>query len=294
MPKTVQEKAEAFRALHTRDGCFVMPNAWNAGSARVLADLGFPALGTTSAGIAFCLGRPDYDRRVSRDEMMAELARIAAAVDLPVSADLEAGYGPRPEDVAETVHLSIAAGMAGGSIEDYTGDPANPLFEPAEAVARVAAAREAADASGLPYVLTGRAECYLVGHPEPFAESVRRLNLYRAAGADCLYAPGLTDPEEIGALVRAVEGPVNIVVGLAGGPLTVEALGELGVRRISVGGALARASFGALRRGAEEIRDRGTFEFSRAAIPDAELSALFAGPDDVDPQPAYLLRGDRK
>ncbi len=293
MANTQADTAAAFRALHERDGIFVMPNAWNAGSARILAEAGFPALGTTSAGIAYCLGRPDYDRRVSREEMMEELARIATAVDLPVSADLEAGYGPRPEDVAETIRLSIEAGMAGGSIEDYTGDPTNPLFEPPEALERLHAAREAADASGLAYTLTGRAECYLVGHPGPFGESVRRLNLYREAGADCLYAPGLTDPEEIGVLVREVEGPINIVVGEAGSSLTVKTLGLLGVRRISVGGTLARATLGALRRGAEEIRDQGTFEFSRAAIPDAEISAFFAELDDAQPPRAYQLREDQ-
>jgi len=275
MTRSTAPKARAFKELHEGPGIFLMPNAWNAGSARILAAAGFAALGTTSAGIAFSLGRPDSEGRLSRAESIEELGRIAAAVDLPVSADLESGYGPGPEDVAETIRQAIAAGAAGGSIEDYTGDPKAPLFEPAVAAERIRAAREAADASGIAFTLTGRAECYLVEHPDPFAESVRRANLYRAAGADCLYVPGVRDAETIAGLVRELDGPLNVVVGLAGEPLSLAQLQDLGVRRVSIGGSLARATFATIRCAAEEMSRNGTFGFAKDAIPDAELSALF-------------------
>jgi len=273
---TIQaEKAAAFRALHERDGIFVMPNPWDAGSARLLAAAGFEALATTSAGIAFAMGLPDYEWRIDRETMIERIRPIVDAVDLPVSADLESGYGVRPEDVAETIRQAVAAGAAGGGIEDFTGDKAAPLYEAALAAERIRAAREAADASGLPFALTARAECYLVGHGDPFAESVRRLNLYREAGADCLFAPGVKDAETIGALVRAVDGPVNVVMGLAGAALTVAELAELGVRRVSVGGSIARAALAAVRRAAREIAEDGTFAYARDAIPDSEASAFF-------------------
>ncbi len=275
MPRSIAAKARAFKALHDGPDIFLMPNAWNAGSARILAASGFAAIGTTSAGIAFSLGRPDYEGRLSRDETMEELGRIAAAVVVPVSADLEAGYGPDPEDVAETIRQAIAAGAVGGSIEDVTGDPAAPLFEPALAAERIRAARAAADSSDIAFTLTGRAECYLVDHPEPFAESVRRANLYREAGADCLYVPGARDAKTIAGLVREIDGPINVVVGLAGEPLSLAELSDLGVRRVSIGGSLARASFATVRRAAEEMARDGTFQFSRDAIPDAEMCALF-------------------
>jgi 2-methylisocitrate lyase-like PEP mutase family enzyme len=268
-------KARAFKELHEGPGIFLMPNAWNAGSARILAAAGFAAIGTTSAGMAFSLGRSDYEGRLSRAETIEELGRIAAAVELPVSADLESGYGPGPEDVAETIREAIAAGAVGGSIEDYTGDSAAPLFEPVLAAERIRAAREAADASGTAFTLTGRAECYLVAHPDPFAKSVRRANLYRAAGADCLYVPGVRDAETIAGLVREIDGPLNVVVGLAGNPLSLTQLEDLGVRRVSIGGSLARATFATVRRAAEEMSRDGTFGFTQDAIPDAELSAFF-------------------
>ncbi|MDJ0947664.1 MAG: isocitrate lyase/phosphoenolpyruvate mutase family protein [Alphaproteobacteria bacterium] len=270
------DKAAAFRGLHEAEGIFVMPNAWDAGTARLLAAAGFPAIATTSVGVAATLGLPDYQGALSRDDNLAACARIAAAVDLPVSADTEDGYGARPEDAAETVRLCIAAGLAGASLEDATHDPRDPLYEAELAADKVRAAREAIDASGVPLVLTARAECYLVGHDDPFSESVRRLNLYRAAGADCLYAPGPADPTVIGALVEAVDGPLNVVIGLAGSPLTVRQLEDLGVKRISIGGSLARATLALVRRAADEMARNGTFTFGADQIPDAELARILA------------------
>ena len=275
MPESIAAKARAFKELHHGPDIFLMPNAWNAGSAGILASTGFAAIGTTSAGIVFSLGRPDYEGRLSREETIAELGRIAAAVEVPVSADLEAGYGPGPEDVAETIRQAIAAGAVGGSIEDYTGDPAAPLFAPDLAAERIRAARAAAEDSGIAFTLTGRAECYLVDHPDPFAESVRRANLYREAGADCLYVPGVRDAETIAGLVREIDGPLNVVVRLTGEPFSLAQLRDLGVRRVSIGGSLARATFATIRRAAEEMAHSGTFRFSRDAIPDAEMCALF-------------------
>ncbi len=275
MTRSTTAKARAFKELHQGPDIFLMPNAWNAGSARILAAAGLAAVGTTSAGMAFSLGRPDCEGRLGRAETIEELVRIAAAVEIPVSADLESGYGPGPEDVAETIRAAIAAGAVGGSIEDYTGDPDAPLFEPALAAERIQAARAAADASDIAFTLTGRAECYLVDHPDPFAESVRRANLYRAAGADCLYVPGVRDAETIAGLVREIDGPLNVVVGLAGEPLSLARLRDLGVRRVSIGGSLARATFAVVRRAAEEMARNGTFGFTQDAIPDTEMSALF-------------------
>lgn len=274
MTGDLKAKAERFGALHREPGCFVMPNPWNAGSARILAAAGFPALATTSAGIAFGLGLPDYADRVPRARMLEECAAIAAAVDLPVSGDLEAGYGDRPEDVAETVRLAIAAGLAGGSIEDHRAGTGPPLYELEEAAERIAAARAAIDAAGLPFVLTARAECYLTGHPEPFKESVRRLNAYREAGADCLYAPGQKGIEEIGALVREVAGPVNVVMGLAGHDLSVDALAQCGVKRISIGGSLARAGLELVKAAGEEMRDLGTFSFAERRYPGWDINTF--------------------
>ena len=277
MTTDLRDKAQAFDDLHRGPGCFVMPNAWDAGSARLLAAAGFAALGTTSAGIAFSRGLPDYEDRIPRAVMLEACAGIAAAVDLPVSGDLEAGYGATPEAVAETMRLAIEAGLAGGSLEDHLVGGENALYDIEQAAERVAAARAAIDASGLPFVLTARAECYLTGHPDPFAESVRRLNRYREAGADCLYAPGLKTAEEIGRLVREVDGPVNVVMGLAGAALTVNELAALGVKRVSVGGSLARASLAVVKAAADEMAGPGTFTFAAGAIPNGELNAFLAG-----------------
>lgn len=271
-----QEKGTAFSALHTANDIFVMPNAWNAGSAWMLEMAGFPAIGTTSAGIAFCRGLPDYEGVLSRNAALEETQRIAMAVNVPVSADAENGYGHDPCEVAESIRLFADAGVVGASIEDFAASFGDTLYERSHSVERIRAAKEAAVSSGFAFTLTARAECYLVGHPDPFKESVTRANLYREAGADCLYVPGVNDAETIAALVREIDGPINVVMGLAGNPLTVAELRDLGVKRVSIGGSLARATFGVIRRAAEEIKERGTFDFSQEQIPDDELCRIFA------------------
>jgi len=269
-------KGQAFRDLHSADGIFVMPNAWNAGSALMLQAAGFPAVGTSSAGIAFGLGFPDYEGVLTRQAALEETARIAGALRIPVSMDAENGYGHTPEEVAETIRLAAETGVAGASIEDYaaaygTGD----LYDRALSVERIEAAATAAASLPFPFTLTARAECYLMGHPNPFEESVTRVNLYREAGADCLYVPGVKDPETIGRLVKEVDGPVNVVMGLAGSPMSVSQLEDLGVKRVSIGGSLARATFGLIRRAAEEMRDRGTFTYSEEQVPNGQLCRFF-------------------
>ena len=269
-------RRQAFRALHER-GCFVIPNPWDVGSARYLEHLGFPALATTSAGFAFSQGLPDSgDEVLSRDRSLAYIASITAAVDLPVSADFMSGYGLEPEDVAESVTRCIATGVAGLSIEDSTGDPSAPLYDLPLAVERVRAARQAIDRSGEQVLLTARAECYHVGHPDPFRESVRRLQAYVAAGADVLFAPGPQAPEEIEALVAAVAPrPLNLlVVGDIG--LRVEEIAALGVRRISVGGALALAAWTGFMRAAQTLKSQGSFAGLAGLVPYPEINGLFA------------------
>ncbi len=281
MPRSQLEKARAFRDLHLADDSFLMPNAWSAGSARVLAECGFAAMGTTSAGIAFSRGTADYSGQLDREIALLDTAAIAAAVDLPVSADSEDGYGDTPELIAESMHLFVEAGAVGVSIEDH--DTHNHcLFSRDQAVARVAAARAGCDASGLPVTLTARAECFLLDHPDPLREAIERANRYREAGADCLYVPAVTAAADIATLVREIDGPVNVVMGLAGTPLSVAQLRELGVRRISVGGSLARATFGLIRRAGQEMLRDGTFSYASGQIADAELCALFSRPHSVD------------
>src|SRR3990170_1972656 len=257
---TLAARRRAFRALHER-GCFVIPNPWDVGSARYLQHLGFPALATTSAGFAFSQGLPDSgdDGVVSRDRNLAYIASITAAVHLPVSADFMSGYGPEPEDVAESVTQCVATGVAGLSIEDATGDPTSPLYELPIAVERVRAARQAIDRSGDDVLLTARAECYHAGHPDPFRESVRRLQAYAAAGADVLFAPGPQTPAEIRALVEAVAPkPLNLLVVRDIG-LSVEDVAALGVRRIGVGGALALAAWTGFMQAAQTLKSDGSF-----------------------------------
>jgi 2-methylisocitrate lyase-like PEP mutase family enzyme len=256
----------------------VIPNPWDVGSARYLQHLGFPALATTSAGFAFSQGLPDSgdDAVVSRDRNLAYIASITAAVDLPVSADFMSGYGREPEDVAESVTQCVATGVAGLSIEDATGDPQSPLYDLPIAIERVRAAREAIDRSGDDVLLTARAECYHVGHPDPFPESVRRLQAYAAAGADVLFAPGPQNAAEIKALVEAVAPkPLNLLVvrdiGLGVGEIAV-----LGVRRISVGGAMALAAWTGFIRAAQALRSKGSFAGLASLVPYAEVNGLFA------------------
>ena len=278
MSEAQTDKGGVFKDLHLADGIFVMPNAWNAGSACMLEAAGFPAVGTTSAGIAFCLGLPDYEGALTREAALEETCRIAGAIRIPVSVDAENGYGHTPEEVAETIRRSADMGVVGASIEDYaaaygTGD----LYDRVLSVERIEAAATAAASLPFPFTLTARAECYLMGHPKPFEESVVRVNLYREAGADCLYVPGIRDAGTIGRLVKEADGPVNVVMGLGGSPLSVRQLEDLGVKRVSIGGSLARATFGLIRRAAEEMRDNGTFTYSEDQVPNGELCQFFAG-----------------
>jgi 2-methylisocitrate lyase-like PEP mutase family enzyme len=273
-------RRKAFRALHEQ-GCFVIPNPWDVGSARYLQHLGFRALATTSAGFAFSQGLPDSDEDtvVGRERSLAHIASITAAVDLPVSADFMSGYGRTPEEVAESVAVCIATGVAGLSIEDATGDPSSPLYDLPVAAARVRAARQAIDRSGpsgKDVLLTARAECYHVGHPDPFRESVRRLQAYVAAGADVLFAPGPQTAAEIEALVAAVAPrPLNLLVVRDIG-LGVEEIAALGVRRISVGGALALAAWTGFMRAAQTLKSEGSFAGLASLVPYAEVNGLFA------------------
>jgi len=272
------EKAERFRALHAGPGAFVIPNPWDAGSARILAGLGFEALTTTSAGLAFALGRQDGAGVVTREEALANAKAIVDATDLPVAADLENGYGHTPEAAAETIRLAgEAAGLVGGSIEDTTGNPRRPIYDFQLAVERVAAAAEAARAFPFPFVLVGRAENFLHGRPD-LDDTIRRLQAFEQVGAGALYAPGITKREDIRTLCASVSKPVNALVGLKGEMFSVSDLEALGVRRISVGSALSRAALGAFVRAAREIREHGTFAFASEAIPYAEANDLMVGP----------------
>jgi 2-methylisocitrate lyase-like PEP mutase family enzyme len=275
---TLAEKRLAFRRLH-ETGCFVLPNPWTVGSARYLQHMGFQALATTSAGVAFGMGLPDADWAVPRDVMLAHVRSIVEASDLPVNADFESGYAREPEGVAANVRLCVAAGVAGLSIEDASGDAERPLYELPLAVERIRAARAAA---GADVVLTARAECFIAGRPD-VDEVLRRLAGYAEAGADCLYAPGITTREQIVAVVNAVAPkPVNVLVG--GGDRSVNDLAALGVRRISVGSALARAAWGGFVRAAQRIATEGKFDGLSDAVPFAELNAFFR--DDVRRRPS--------
>ena len=278
MQPSQEEKAARFQALHAGPGAFVIPNPWDAGSARILEALGFEALATTSAGIAFSLGRRDGEGAVSREAALAVTRQIVDATDLPVSADLENGYGDSPEVAAETIRLAAEVGLVGGSIEDSTGDPSHPIYGLDQAIERVAAAVEAARSLTFPFTLTARAENFLHGRPD-LEDTIRRLQAFAAAGADVLYAPGLRDIETIRAVCGAVSRPVNVVMGLVGGSFSVEELAAAGVRRISVGGSLSRAALGAFIRAAREIKEQGTFTYASDAVPHAEANRLMAGRD---------------
>jgi 2-methylisocitrate lyase-like PEP mutase family enzyme len=271
----IADKAIAFRALHERTGVFVIPNPWDAGSAKVLEQLGYEALATTSAGLAFSLGRPDAAGAVSREEALHHARTIVESTVLPVSADLENGFGDDPEDCAHTIRLAAEVGLVGGSIEDATGRVDNPIYPMEVAVARVQAAVAAARALPFPFALTARAENLLHGRPD-LPDTLARLQAFAEAGADVLYAPGLTTRDQISAVVRAVaQKPVNVLMGLAGANFSVAELSELGVKRISVGSALARAAYGAFLKGAREIADNGTFGFAAEAVPFREINAMF-------------------
>jgi len=268
---TITEKRAAFRGLH-ESGCFAIPNPWDIGSARYLQHLGFKAIATTSAGFAFARGLPD--NAVPRDIVLAHIRELVDATDIPVNADFENGFADEPNDIAENVKLCVETGVAGLSIEDSTGDKAKPLYDLDYAVARMKAARAAIDKSGADIILVGRAECFLVGRPE-IEEVKRRLKAYAEAGADCLYAPGVQAREEIAAVVDAVAPkPVNALIS---GPigLTMTDLAALGVRRVSVGGALARAAWGGFIRAAKDLAENGTFNGLADAAAHGELNEFF-------------------
>ena len=269
---TQAEKGRTFRALHHRDRAFIIPNPWDAGTARLLAHLGFEALATTSAGYAFSVGR--RDNTINREEIMAHVAAIVSASDLPVSADLENGFADAPEQVAQTIQLAAAAGVAGGSIEDMSRQPGHPIYERQHAADRVRAAAQAAHALPFPFTLTARAENYLVGRPD-LNDTIKRLQAYQEAGADVLYAPGLSTKDEIAAVVSSVDRPVNVLMGLQGVQLSLAELSALGVKRISVGSALSRAALGAFLHAAQEMREHGTFTFAEQAVSFRDLSAMF-------------------
>jgi 2-methylisocitrate lyase-like PEP mutase family enzyme len=264
------DRPRAFHRLH-QAGCFVIPNPWDVGSARLLARLGFPALATTSSGFAWSLGRPDNG--VSLQQALAHYRAIAESVELPVNADFEGGFATEPAEVGANVAAATSTGIAGLSIEDSTGDPARPLFDFTLAVERIRAARRAIDESGSGVLLTGRSEGFLVARPD-LAETIRRLTAYAEAGADCLYAPGIRTRAEIAAVVEAVAPkPVNVLVG--SDFATVAELAEAGVRRISVGGALARAAWAGFLQAAKEIAEKGTFRSLASAVPFSEINGAF-------------------
>jgi 2-methylisocitrate lyase-like PEP mutase family enzyme len=270
---SISDARAAFRKLHD-SGCFVIPNPWDVGTARYLRHCGFKALATTSSGAAFSMGLPDTDWAVTRDMMLAHIRTIVEATELPVNADFESGYAHEPDAIAENVRLCVETGVAGLSIEDATGDRANPLYDLDSAVARIRAARRAIDQSGMDVLLVGRAECFLVGRPD-LGETIARLTAYASAGADCLYAPGLRAAEQIAAIVKAVAPkPVNVLVSAAT-DLTVVDLAALGVRRISVGGALARIAWGAFMRAAKQIATEGRFDAFANAVSMAEINGFF-------------------
>lgn len=274
-PSSASQKRAAFRALH-QSGCFVLPNPWDAGSASVLAGLGFKALATTSSGYAWSCARADG--QMPRDEVLAHMRYMAQATDLPVNADFESGYADTPEGVAESVRLAIETGVAGISIEDSTGDAQAPLREISESVERIAAARATIDAHGGDTLLIGRAENFFVGRAD-LDDTLARLQAYADAGADCLYASGIRTREQIATVVAAVAPkPVNVLIGWDS-ELTVQDLADLGVRRISVGGALARAAWGGFLRAARTIAEQGRFDGFANAASGAELDALFGKPD---------------
>jgi 2-methylisocitrate lyase-like PEP mutase family enzyme len=267
------EKARRFQALHQRPGAFVIPNPWDPGSARLLDQLGFEALATTSAGFAFSIGRPDGPGPTTRDEMLAHARSIVAASALPVSADLENCFGNAPDIVAETIRQAGAAGLVGASVEDTTGDARQPIHEFGLAVERVAAAVAAARALPFPFTLTARAENFLHGRAD-LDDTIKRLKAFEKAGADVLYAPGLPSLDAIRAVCAAVARPVNVIAGMR--LFTVAELADAGVKRISVGSLLARAALGELLRSAREIREHGTFSFAQDAVPFAEINAMMA------------------
>ena len=273
MAATRQEKFNVFRALHQRPGVFVIPNPWDAGSTKILAALGFEALATTSAGCTFSKGYLDSAPEITRDVILQNAREIVEATPLPVSADLQNGFGHDPKTCAETIRLAAAAGLAGGSIEDSTGNAKNPIYDFQHATERVATAAEAAHASH--FLLTARAENFLHGRPD-LDDTIRRLQSFAKAGADVLYAPGLTSLDAIRAVCASVSKPVNVLMGLTGATFSVEELAAVGVKRISVGGSFARAALGGFVRAAREVKEKGTFTYAADALSSLEVKRYLA------------------
>ena len=271
---TITEKAERFRELHARPGTFIIPNPFDAGSARILQHLGFEALATTSSGYAYSTGRMDYG--ITRDEAIAHAKILVDATDIPVSADLENGFGDDPDTVAETVRLAAGVGLAGCSIEDSTQRDTDPIYSMAAAVDRVRAAVAAARAIGRPFTLTARAENYLHGRRD-LKDTIARLQAYQDAGADVLYAPGLTSIDDVRTLIAAVDRPVNVLAGMQGTTFNLEQLTEAGTKRISVGGALSRVALAAVVRAGREMKERGTFTFVNEPTSSKEIGKLIGG-----------------
>ncbi|PYY11599.1 MAG: 2-methylisocitrate lyase [Acidobacteria bacterium] len=269
---TQAEKGRVFRALHQRDRGFIIPNPWDAGTARLLQSLGFEALATTSAGFAFSIGKADG--AVDRETMLAHAAALVAATEVPVSADLENGYADKPLEVAETIRLAAQTGLAGCSVEDVPQGRGKAPYEIPLAAERVRAAAEAAHSLAFPFTLTARAENFIVGRPE-LRDTIARLQAFQEAGADVLFAPGLKTKEDIRAVVRSVDRPINVIMGLEGVQLSLADLSELGVKRVSVGSALARSAMGAFLRAAREMEAQGTFTFAEDAVKYADLNAMF-------------------
>ncbi len=274
--KTQTQKAEAFRALHARPGAFIIPNPWDAGTAKLLASLGFEALATTSLGLSNMLGRVDGTMTVSRDEVLANCRAIVEATDLPVSADLENCYAHEPRAAAEMIRLAAEAGVVGGSIEDATGDAAKPIYDFTLAVERVQAAVETARRLPFGFVLTARAENMIQGRLD-LDDTIKRLQAFEQAGADVLYAPGLRDLATIRTVVASVRKPVNVVMSHGDPSLTLAQLSEAGVKRVSVGGSLSRLALAAFLRGAREMADKGAFTWMRETVASRELKAVFKG-----------------
>ncbi|MGD0369639.1 MAG: isocitrate lyase/phosphoenolpyruvate mutase family protein [Acidobacteriaceae bacterium] len=270
--RTQKEKSDEFRSLHERTRAFIIPNPWDAGTARMLTHMGFEALATTSAGNAFTLGRKDGT--VGRERTLANVAAIASATELPVSGDLENGFGDSPETVAETIRMAAEAGLVGGSIEDATGRAEDPIYPLELAIERIEAAAAAARSLPFRFTLTARAENYLYGRAD-LKDTIHRLRTYQEAGADVLYAPGLTLKEEIAAVIRSVDRPVNVLMGLGGLTLSLDELSEMGVRRVSVGSALCRVALGAFLSAAKELKERGTFGFAKRATSTQKIVEMF-------------------
>jgi 2-methylisocitrate lyase-like PEP mutase family enzyme len=270
---TQAEKAIRLQALHLRDEAFIIPNPYDVGTARLLEHLGFEALATTSAGHAFSLGK--LDNTLTREKVLAHVAEMVSSTELPVSADLEGGFGDDPETVAETFRLAVATGLAGGSIEDATNRSDDPIYEMGLAIERVRAAADVVRALPFPFMLTARCENYLVGRAD-LKDTIKRLQAYQEAGANVLYAPGLRTREDITAVVSSVDRPVNVLMGSSGMDFSLDDLSSMGVKRVSVGSALSRAALGAFLKAAHEMREHGTFKFADEAVSYGDVSAMLA------------------